>query len=146
MVGAPVEILLPLVSLFVARQRELTELAATLETARAGEGQILFVIGGAGRGKTMLAQEFIQRAQAADAELIVISGHCNAHTGIGDPYLPFREALTTLAGDVEAKWAGGLISRRPKPSRSGNPGCAPMLSPCVFAARTVRHMTRGSEA
>ena len=99
-------------AVFVARERELTELEATLETARTGQGQILFVIGGAGRGKTMLAQEFVQRAQTADAELIVISGHCNAHTGIGDPYLPFREALTTLAGDVEAKWAGGLITRQ----------------------------------
>lgn len=95
---------------FVARERELAELEATLETARAGQGQILFVIGGAGRGKTMLLQEFARRAQAADPELLVFSGYCNAHTGTGDPYLPFREALTLLVGEVEAKWAGGLIT------------------------------------
>ena len=95
---------------FVARERELAELAAGLETARSGQGQILFVIGGAGRGKTMLAQEFARRAQAADAELIVVSGYCNAHTGLGDSYLPFREALNMLTGDVEAKWAAGLIT------------------------------------
>src|SRR5262249_5077220 len=75
-----------------------------------GAGQILFVIGGAGRGKTMLVQEFVRKAQAADPEILVVSGSCNAHTGSGDPYLPFREALTMLSGDVEAKWAGGLIS------------------------------------
>src|SRR5262249_22236543 len=34
----------------------------------------------------------------------------NAHTGSGDPYLPFREALTMLSGDVETRWAGGLIT------------------------------------
>lgn len=95
---------------FVARERELAELAMALETARSGKGQTLFVIGGAGRGKTMLVQEFARRVQAAQPDLIVTSGYCNAHTGLGDPYLPFREALTLLTGDVEAKWAAGLIS------------------------------------
>ena len=95
---------------FVAREQELAELAAAFATARSGAGQILFVIGGAGRGKTMLVQEFARQAQAADPELLVVSGSCNAHTGSGDPYLPFREALTMLCGDVETRWAGGLIS------------------------------------
>jgi len=94
----------------VAREQELAELEAALATARSGAGQILFVIGGGGRGKTMLVQEFARQAQIADAELLVVSGYGNAHTGIGDPYLPFREALTMLTGDVEAKWAGGLIT------------------------------------
>jgi predicted ATPase len=105
--AAPAEKIAPV---FVARERELAELAATLATARAGQGQILFIIGGAGRGKTMLAQAFARQAQANDPELIVLSGHCNAHTGRGDPYLPFREALSLLAGEVEAKWAGGVIT------------------------------------
>jgi predicted ATPase/class 3 adenylate cyclase len=95
---------------FVAREQELAKLADALTTARSGAGQILFVIGGAGRGKTWLVQEFVRRTQAADGELLVISGSCNAHTGSGDPYLPFREALTMLSGDVETKWAGGLIT------------------------------------
>src|SRR6185436_717536 len=81
-----------------------------LTTDRSGVGQILFVIGGAGRGKTTLVQEFARQAQAADGELLVVSGSCNAHTGSGDPYLPFREALTMLSGDVETRWAGGLIT------------------------------------
>ncbi|MBI1881000.1 MAG: AAA family ATPase, partial [Chloroflexi bacterium] len=95
---------------FVTREQELAELEAALKTARSGAGQILFVIGGAGRGKTMLVQEFARQAQTAEAELLVVSGYGNAHTGIGDPYLPFREALTLLTGEVEAKWAGGLIT------------------------------------
>jgi len=94
---------------FVARERELAELETALDTARSGRGQILFVIGGAGRGKTMLVQEFARRVQAADTEVIVVSGYCNAHTGLGDPYLPFREVLNLLTGDVEPKWAAGLI-------------------------------------
>ena len=86
----------------MARERELADLAAALETTRAGEGQILFVIGGAGRGKTMLVQEFARRAQALDDELIVVSGYCNAHTGVGDPYPPFREALSMLISRARA--------------------------------------------
>ncbi|MCB0193098.1 MAG: AAA family ATPase [Anaerolineae bacterium] len=95
---------------FVTRERELAELETALAAARSGQGQILFVIGGAGRGKTTLVHEFIRRAQAADPELVVVSGYCNAHTGLGDPYLPFREALNMLMGDVETKWAAGLIT------------------------------------
>jgi len=95
---------------FVAREPELAALGAALTTARSGAGQIRFVIGGAGRGKTWLVQEFARQAQAADAELLVVSGLCNAHTGSGDPYLPFREALTMLCGDVETRWAGGLMT------------------------------------
>lgn len=95
---------------FVAREQELAELTAALATARSGAGQILFVIGGAGRGKTMLVKEFARQAQAADTEVLVVSGYSNAHTGIGDPYLPFYEALSMLTGEVETRWAGGLIS------------------------------------
>jgi predicted ATPase len=97
---------------FVARQRELAALSTALESAQAGRGQILFIIGGAGRGKTMLVQEFARRAQVADAELIMVSGHCNALTGLGDPYLPFREALNMLTGELETRWAAGLITHQ----------------------------------
>ncbi|MCB0211700.1 MAG: AAA family ATPase [Anaerolineae bacterium] len=98
-------------TIFVARERELAELESALDSARTGQGQIMFVIGGAGRGKSILTQEFARRAQAADTDLVVVSGYCDAMTGVGDPYLPFRGALTMLTGDVEAKWAGGLISQ-----------------------------------
>jgi DNA-binding SARP family transcriptional activator len=97
-------------AVFVGRARELAKLTATLETARSGKGQVLFVIGGAGRGKTMLVHEFARIAQQEDPTLLAVSGHCNAHTGIGDPYLPFREVLAMLASDVEAKWASGSLS------------------------------------
>ncbi|NIP17123.1 MAG: AAA family ATPase, partial [Xanthomonadales bacterium] len=66
--------------------------------------------GEAGSGKTALVQEFTRRAQEAHADLIVASGNCNAYTGIGDPYLPFREILELLTGDVEARWAAGAMT------------------------------------
>jgi hypothetical protein len=97
--------------LFVAREQELAQLNEVLDLALAGQGRVALVIGDAGRGKTVLAQEFTRRAQERDANLVVAAGNCNAYTGVGDPYLPFREILALLTGDVEARWAAGAISR-----------------------------------
>jgi DNA-binding SARP family transcriptional activator/predicted ATPase len=97
--------------LFVARERELAQLGAFLDRALAGQGRVVFVTGEAGSGKTALVEEFALRAQEAHAELLVANGNCNAHTGVGDPYLPFREILELLTGDVEARWAAGAMTR-----------------------------------
>jgi predicted ATPase len=99
------------IPVFVARQRELAQLDGFLDLALAGQGRVVFVTGEAGSGKTTLVQEFTRRAQEAHADLIAASGNCNAYTGMGDPYLPFREILGLLTGDVEAKWAAGAITR-----------------------------------
>jgi DNA-binding SARP family transcriptional activator/predicted ATPase len=96
---------------FVARQRALERLDGLLDAARAGRGQVAFVTGGPGRGKTALLAEFARRAMAAHPHLLVAGGRCNALAGVGDPYLPFREVLGMLTGDVEARWAAGSISR-----------------------------------
>ncbi len=96
---------------FVARERELSQLQTFLDRALAGQGQVCFVIGEAGSGKTTLVAEFARRAQEAHADLLVAIGICNAQTGIGDPYLPFREALGLLIGDVETKLAQKAITQ-----------------------------------
>jgi predicted ATPase/DNA-binding SARP family transcriptional activator len=96
---------------FFARERELAHLDRFLEPALAGQGRVAFVTGEAGSGKTALVQEFVRRAQEVHADLLVASGNCNAHTGIGDPYLPLREILGLLTGDVQARWAAGAITR-----------------------------------
>ncbi len=98
-------------SLFVAREPELAQLQGFLDAALAGQGRVVFVIGDAGSGKTALVQQFAWDAQAAYPDLVVVSGNGNAHTGIGDPYLPFREILALLTGDVEARLAAGAMAR-----------------------------------
>ncbi|MGD2147975.1 MAG: AAA family ATPase [Anaerolineae bacterium] len=95
---------------FVGRERELARLNEWLAGALAGQGQICFVTGEAGSGKTALIAEFARRAESAHPELLIAAGNCNAQTGIGDPYLPFREVLAQLTGDVEAKLAEGAIT------------------------------------
>jgi len=96
---------------FVARERELAQLDGFLGQALSGQGQLVFVTGDAGRGKTALIQEFARRAQMAHPDLVVADGNGNAYTGVGDPYLLFRELLRLMTGDVESRWAAGAISR-----------------------------------
>jgi adenylate cyclase len=84
---------------FVARERELRRLERFLDAALAGEGQVCFLAGEAGSGKTALATEFARRAEVSHPELIAAFGQADAQTGIGDPYLPFREVLGLLTGD-----------------------------------------------
>jgi DNA-binding SARP family transcriptional activator/tetratricopeptide (TPR) repeat protein len=88
--------------LFVARQRELERLDAYLDAALNGRGQVVFITGGPGRGKTALLRAFARRAMDARADLLSANGACNAYSGVGDPYLPFRELLGALTGDVTA--------------------------------------------
>ncbi len=97
--------------LFVARERELAWLDQKLGSALAGQGNVVFGTGGPGRGKTALLDEFARRAMAAHDDLLVASGSCNAYSGVGDPYLPFREVLAMLTGDVESAWAASAITR-----------------------------------
>ncbi|MDH4196889.1 MAG: protein kinase, partial [Candidatus Aminicenantes bacterium] len=96
---------------FVAREQELGKLTGKLEAALGGKGQVAFLLGEAGSGKTALVQEFARRVQETCPELVVASGKCSAQAGIGDPYLPFIEILGLLTGDVEAKWTAGAIAK-----------------------------------
>jgi DNA-binding SARP family transcriptional activator/tetratricopeptide (TPR) repeat protein len=92
-------------ALFVGRERSLEQLAAALSAAQAGDGQLRFVIGEAGSGKTSLVTAFARQAQEADAGLLVGSGQAHVATGVGDPYLLFRALLAQLTGDVTL-WSG----------------------------------------
>lgn len=92
-------------SLFIGRERELARLAAFLECAISGKGQVAFVTGEAGSGKTVLVNVFAARVQDTYPNLVVATANCNAQGGISDPYLPFRELLGQLAGTTPARKA-----------------------------------------
>ncbi len=98
-------------AIFVARDNELTQLKWHLDSALSGQGHPVFISGGAGQGKTLLIQEFARLAQEQNSDLLYAGGNCNAHTGHGDPYLPFRQILSMLTGDVDSLWAAGAITR-----------------------------------
>lgn len=96
---------------FFAREGELAQLERNLSASLTGHSRALFITGTTGQGKSALLHEFGRRALSEYPELIVASGSCNAYEGVGDPFLPFRELLAMLTGDVEALWAAGSISQ-----------------------------------
>ena len=98
-------------SAFVGRARQLAQLDGFLSQALAGRGQICFVTGDAGAGKTTLATEFIRRAEGRQPDLVAAVAMGDPQTGASDPYLIFREVLALLTGDVEARLAEGAITQ-----------------------------------
>ena len=95
---------------FVGCLSELKHLHQALQQALRGQGQVVFVTGEAGRGKTALLREFASQAYAAAAELLTVVGFCNAQTGSGDSYLPFRQILRLLTGDIQSVWTRRILS------------------------------------
>lgn len=96
---------------FVGRERQLAELDHCLDRAVAGHGQVCFITGDAGAGKTALAAEFQRAAEERCKDLVVAVAMGDPQTGASDPYLIFREVLGVLTGDVEARLAQGAITQ-----------------------------------
>ncbi len=96
---------------FVGRQQELARLESYLERTVNEEGQVAFVVGDAGSGKTALVEAFASRAAQTRPQLLTVFGACHSFPGLGDPYTPFREVLTMLTGDVHTRMRAGSISR-----------------------------------
>lgn len=86
---------------FVGRKNELTLLNKILARSIQGNGQVRFIAGEAGAGKTALISKFVESALDLYPDLVVGIGTCNSHAGISDPFLPFREILAMFTGDVE---------------------------------------------
>ncbi len=97
-------------NLCVARETEMDRLVHQLDLAVAGRGQVCFISGEAGAGKSTLAIEFARRAEKIHQDLITTIGICNAQSGLGDPYLPFREVLEMLTGDMDQGLNDGSLS------------------------------------
>jgi DNA-binding CsgD family transcriptional regulator len=79
----------------VARGREVDRLRAAFEQAVAGTAGAVLLAGDAGVGKTRMTEELTAMAQ--DKGAIVLTGRCLDAGEAGLAYLPFAEALSTLA-------------------------------------------------
>ena len=81
---------------FVGRERELDEAEAALPTAGSAGGRAVLIVGAPGIGKTRLAEELSERAEAAGVR--VAWGRCYAREA-PPPYWPWRESIRALARD-----------------------------------------------
>lgn len=78
---------------FVGREEELLWLQERLEEARRGRGDLVFLVGEAGIGKSRLLAELTMRAQ--QGEVRVLDGKCSLFEA-ALPYAPFIEAFRGL--------------------------------------------------
>ena len=88
-----------------------------MRAAEAGRLQVAFIAGEAGTGKSSLWKNSFAREEEADPKLITAIGECNAQTGAGDPYLPFRQVLTSLTTDPEAEKSAAEIAKAKRTTR-----------------------------
>jgi tetratricopeptide (TPR) repeat protein len=102
---------------FIGRKTELLRLEQSVKKAGAGQLQIAFIAGEAGAGKSTLVEEFLREQEASDPKLITTIGVCNAQTGSGDPYLPFRQVLTSLTTEPEDKKSADEIAKAKNTTR-----------------------------
>jgi transcriptional regulator with AAA-type ATPase domain/tetratricopeptide (TPR) repeat protein len=80
---------------FVGRQRELDLLRSSFDSAAAGLGQVVFVVGDAGIGKSRLLAEF--RAAVADVPHAWFEGRCASY-GATTAFLPLIDGLRRAWG------------------------------------------------
>jgi DNA-binding SARP family transcriptional activator len=95
---------------FVGRSDSMARLHRALNQAIGSQGQLVLITGSPGQGKTALVKEFIQQALEENPQLAAAWGNAHAYFGSGDPFLPFREILEMLTGQVENQWDVGAIS------------------------------------
>lgn len=112
----------------IGRQAQLAELHDYLRQAREGAGQVAFVSGEAGVGKTRLLREFL-RGLADQPGLAIFSGHCFDERP-APPYGPFAELLRALGqapevaprDEVAGPWADSLGDLMPALIYGGSEG------------------------
>ncbi|MBI1817393.1 MAG: AAA family ATPase [Deltaproteobacteria bacterium] len=92
----------------VGRSAEITALETVFAHVRAGRGQIAFVVGEAGIGKSRLIYEF--RRRISDQEYTWLQGRCISF-GRGIPFLPIVDALKNSFAIEEADDDATIIEK-----------------------------------
>ncbi len=96
----------PARGIFVGRERELTELRASLAGVAGGRGQLFCLVGEPGIGKTRLAEEIATDAERAGAK--VAWGRC--WEGGGAPaYWPWTQALRHCAATINPRATDAIL-------------------------------------
>ena len=86
----------------VGRDALLTQLDQSLERARTGQRQLVFLSGEAGIGKTAVLDTSLARA-ASDPDVLIARGTCLEHYGAVGSYLPILEAFGRLVRELDAE-------------------------------------------
>ena len=115
---------------FAGRTAERAELLGLLDSARAGRGRLVSIVGEQGIGKTRLADEL--RTAAADLPILEAWGE---PYGVGTPYRSVRDTLRLLLG-VERGRTEDMAAQL----RASVMGIAPSLLPYLPLVGAVVHV------
>ena len=96
-------------SVFVGRDREMTELRAGLDDARSGRGRLFLLTGEPGIGKTRVADEFTRYAASSRAQ--VAWGRCWEGGG-APPYWPWVQVLRACLSNTNRDQFNELAGAR----------------------------------
>ena len=96
-------------STFIDRGDEMLRLQSALESAIAGQRQVVCVAGGAGIGKTALVDEFLGRNYSQ--RITVARGQCVEALGGKEEYYPVMEALAHLCASPDGERACRVLAR-----------------------------------
>ena len=83
---------------FVGRERELSELSASLDDACAGHGRLVLLVGEPGIGKSRLADELLAQAESRGVQVLI--GRCWEAGGAPASW-PWTQSLRGLTREVE---------------------------------------------
>ena len=135
-------------STLVGRDAELRQLNQALHRAHGGRRQCVFVSGGAGSGKTALADAFV-RIAAVGGQVVLLTGHCFEQFGTSEPYMPVWEAIGALSRQRPSPGLSALLARHAAayagtapPSRDGS---ATRTEPRGTTERLLREIADGIE-
>jgi len=95
----------------VDRTEDLARLESQARLAAQGQRQLVFVTGGAGIGKTALADAFISQASAL-LSAVVVRGQCVEGLGNKENCYPVLEALSQLSSSTEGARACAIFATR----------------------------------
>ncbi len=95
---------------FVQRTSELSFLHQRLQTALAGQRQVVLLAGDPGIGKTALVDAFLSQLRRFP-RLLITMGHCVEQYGAGEAYLPLLEATTRLCRGPSSQHRLALLQR-----------------------------------
>ena len=133
----------------VGRDAELRRLNQAIHVARGARRQCVFVSGGAGSGKTALADAFV-RGAASGGQVVLLTGHCFEQFGTSEPYMPVWEAIGALSRQRPSPVLSALLSRHAAayagatpPPGDGNSATRP--EPRGTTERLLREIADGVE-
>ena len=99
---------------FVGRSQEMNVLRGYFDQAKRGRGQVVFITGEAGLGKSRLLHEF--RRSALDEPLTWIEGHCISY-GKRTPYLPVSDLVRRAFGIEEGDHEEHIVAKLEESTR-----------------------------